>query len=63
LDRDDFGQLDCRPWVLAGKIYERFGLTGAAANAFHAARAAPAKTELAAWAGLLAFESSKTAGK
>ena len=63
LDRDDSSRLDSRPWVLAGKIYERFGLKEAAASAYQNARSAPGNGDVAAWAISLLPESARQAGK
>jgi tetratricopeptide (TPR) repeat protein len=50
LDHDDFAALDARPWALAGKIYEAYGLADAAAASYERARTSPQPDEMARWA-------------
>jgi tetratricopeptide (TPR) repeat protein len=58
LDRDDTATLDARPWALAGKIYDSYGDTDAAAVAYDKARSVPREDEMAVWALSLVLQKS-----
>ena len=60
LDADDRGASDPKPWVLAFKIYEQFGLTDAAAAARQKAASLPPSDDMAKWALLLISRKRKT---
>jgi tetratricopeptide (TPR) repeat protein len=59
LDQEDWDDLDAKPWVLAGKIYEEYGLSEAATRAYEKARASRQDTDTARWA--LSLVSSQAA--
>ena len=50
LDQEDWETLDAKPWALAGKIYQQYGLEEEAAEAFAKARASATSDESAKWA-------------
>lgn len=49
LDADDRGASDPKPWVLASKIYEQFGLTDAATATRHKAASLSPSDDMAKW--------------
>lgn len=53
LDQEDSSSLDAKPWVLAGKICEEYGLQEAATQAFAKARSSKQADDAAKWALLL----------
>jgi tetratricopeptide (TPR) repeat protein/transglutaminase-like putative cysteine protease len=64
LDQEDWDELDATPWVLAGKIYEDYGLQEAAAQAFEKARSSRQTDDLSKWAlSLLPSRESKPLDK
>ena len=50
LDQEDWDALDAKPWALAGKIYEEYGLQEAAAQAYARARSIGGADNLGKWA-------------
>lgn len=64
LDQEDWNALDAKPWVLAGKIFEQYGLQEAATQAFAKARASGQADDLAKWAlSLVSTEATRTTQK
>lgn len=61
LDADDRGASDPKPWVLASKIFEQYGLTDAAAAAHRKAASLSPSDDMAKWALLLVSSERKTA--
>lgn len=53
LDADDRGASDPKPWVLASKIYEQYGLLDAAAGAHRKAESLSPSDDIAKWSLLL----------
>jgi tetratricopeptide (TPR) repeat protein len=60
LDADDRGASDPKPWVLASKIYEQYGLKDAAATARQKAASLSPSDDMAKWALLLLSSQRKT---
>lgn len=60
LDADDRGASDPKPWVLASKIYEQYGLSGAAAAARRTAASLSPSDDIAKWSLLLVSPERKT---
>jgi hypothetical protein len=54
LNEEDTSTLDAKPWALAGKIYEEYGLADAAEAAYQKAAARGPSDEMAKWAVSLA---------
>jgi tetratricopeptide (TPR) repeat protein len=50
LEQEDWETLDAKPWALAGKIYQQYGLEEEAAEAIAKARASATSDESAKWA-------------
>jgi len=62
LDADDRGASDPKPWVLASKIYEQYGVTDAAAAARQKAASLSPSDDMAKWSLLLLSSQRKTEG-
>lgn len=60
LDADDRGASDPKPWVLASKIYEQYGLAAASASARRKATSLSPSDDMAKWALLLLAPERKT---
>lgn len=64
LDQEDWNSLDAKPWVLAGKIYEQYGLPEEAARSYAKARSTIQADDLARWAvSLVSSDATKTTDK